>query len=29
MTTEKTNNNLTIDIEIDEEQDLYNVFINL
>lgn len=29
MTTEETNNNLTIDIEIDEEQDLYNVFINI
>ena len=29
MTTEKPDNNLTIDIEIDEEQDLYNVFINL
>ena len=29
MTTEKPVNNLTIDIEIDEEQDLYNVFINI
>lgn len=29
MSNEKTDNNLTINIEIDEEQDLYNVFINL